>query len=93
MLGTRDRYTFTAEADITVDIVLSDETGQFDTVLRVYDADGNVISENDDADNTTYNSAIVGLEVLEGETIVIEVASYEDLTTGPYQLAVTEAAK
>ena len=93
VLGTRDRYTFTAEADITVDIVLSDETGQFDTVLRVYDADGNVISENDDADNTTYNSAIVGLEVLEGETIVIEVASYEDLTTGPYQLAVTEAAK
>jgi C-terminal processing protease CtpA/Prc len=88
--ATRDRYTYTAEEDITLDLVLSDETGQFDTVLRVYDANGNVISENDDADNTTYNSAIIGLEVLEGETIVIEVATYEDSASGAYLLAVTE---
>ena len=91
--ATRDRYTFTAEEDVIIDIVLSDETGQFDTVLRVYAADDTVIGENDDADNTTFNSAIIGLEVLEGETIVIEVATYEDSASGAYQLAVTEAAK
>jgi C-terminal processing protease CtpA/Prc len=90
-VGARNRYTFTAEEDVTVDIVVGDETGEFDTVLRVYDEDGNIVQENDDADNTTYNSAIIGLDVSAGATIVIEVGTYQDSANGTYQLAITES--
>ncbi len=89
--NTRQRYIFTAEEDVTVNVILSDETGSFDTVLRVYDEDGNIVAENDDASGDTFNSAVEGLDVSAGSTIVIEVATFEDSGEGTYDLTVVEA--
>lgn len=89
--GTRDRYTFTAEDDITIDVVLNSESGDLDTLLRVYDENGSAIAENDDSAGDTTNSAITGLTVSAGSTIVIEVASYNDTGEGDYTLAVSQS--
>lgn len=91
--NARARYSFTAEEDTVVDISLTDEEGALDTVLRVYGADEEVIAENDDAEpGVVINSTVAGLEVAEGETIIIEVATYDDASAGAYTLTVNEAA-
>lgn len=88
--GERIAYTLTAEAAVTLDISLSDAEGALDTYLRIYDADGNLITENDDLElGVQINSAVSGLEVAEGETIVIEVGTFGDALAGSYLLEVT----
>ena len=66
--GGRVQYTLTAAPGETVAIALGDEAGALDTYLRVYDADGNLVAENDDiVPGEQINSALEGLVVPDGE--------------------------
>ena len=91
-VGERAFYTLTPEADATINIALGDETGTFDTVLRLYDAAGEVLAENDDSSaGNTYNSLLEAVEVVAGETYYVEVATYDDSGEGAYNLTIEEA--
>jgi hypothetical protein len=91
--GERVQYVLTVEADAVLNISLGDADGALDSYLRVYDAEtGELIAENDDIElGVTINSAVEGLEVTEGQTLVIEVGTYEDSAEGPYTLEVSAA--
>jgi len=72
---------------------LGDEEGTFDTVVRVYDGNGELIAENDDSPvGGTVNSLIEGLEVAAGDSVFIEVGSYDDAGEGAYTLTITDGA-
>jgi C-terminal processing protease CtpA/Prc len=87
--GTRVSYTLEVEEDATLNITLGDETGEFDTVLRIYDEDGLTVAENDDSPaGDTYNSLVEGLEVEAGDVLIIEVATFDDAFDGEYTLTV-----
>ncbi len=91
-VGERLQFTLTAEADVTVNISVSDPDGEFDSYLRVYDADANLIVENDDIDlGVEINSAIEGLELAAGDVVVIEVGTYDDSSSGAFTLTVAAA--
>jgi C-terminal processing protease CtpA/Prc len=90
-VGERVQYILTLEEDTTVDIVLGDESGQFDTYLRLYDTEGNLLAENDDAvPGEVFNSALTELEIPAGFTIIIEVGTFDDAGEGEYTLSVSE---
>ena len=92
-LGERVFYTFVAETDTTLTIALGDEEGTFDTVVRVYDGNEELIAENDDSPvGGTVNSLIEGLEVAAGDSVFIEVGSYDDAGEGAYTLTITDGA-
>ena len=92
-VGERVQFTFTAEADGAVNISVGDPDGAFDSYLRVYDADGNLLVENDDIElGVQINSAIEGLELAAGDVIVIEVGTYDDSSAGAFTLTVEAAA-
>lgn len=85
-------YTFTADADVELTIDLADASGTIDPYLRVYNAQGELIAENDDSPNATnYDSQISGLAVAAGEMIYIEVGTYADDYEGEYTLSVVAA--
>jgi hypothetical protein len=68
---------------------LGDESGNFDTYLRIYDEDGNLIAENDDAESgDTLNSAIEELEIPEDLVLIVEVGTYNDNDEGEYTLRI-----
>ncbi|MBL8148284.1 MAG: peptidase S41 [Anaerolineae bacterium] len=91
-VGERMQFTLTAEAAETVTITVSDPDGAFDSYLRVYDADGNLLAENDDIElGVQINSAIEGLELAAGDVIVIEVGTYDDSSAGAFTLTVEAA--
>ncbi len=80
--GDRDVFSVEVSGTSSVSIQLN---GALDTYLRVYDANGNLIAENDDADDTL-NSA---LDVtLEAGTYYISAGSYADSETGDYSVSV-----
>lgn len=88
-VGERVGYTLNVEADAVVTISLGDPTGQFDTYLRVYDAEGNLIAENDDSvPGSVYNSLVEGLELTGGSLVYVEVGTYADSSAGEYTLSV-----
>ena len=91
--GERIHYTWTVPAEGGIfDIVLGDESGQLDTVLNVYFADdlSAPAVSNDDADDTTFNSALTELEVPGGLELIIEVAGYADAEAGAFTLSIAE---
>ncbi len=91
-VGERAFYTLTPEADATINIALGDESGTFDTVVRLYDAAGEVLAENDDSSaGNTYNSLLEAVEVVAGETYYVEVATYGDAGEGAYDLSIEAA--
>ena len=54
---------------------MTDETGQLDTIMSLYDESGaQLLAENDDIDETTLNSGFTELEVGDQDiTILIEI--------------------
>lgn len=62
-------YTFDAEAGDAVTITMEASSGDLDTYLRLEDAQGNIIAQNDDDDlgelNNFYDSAIRGVTIPE----------------------------
>jgi hypothetical protein len=89
----RVRYTLTFETDGIVDFLLTDEDESLDTYLRIYDTADNLLIENDDAAEgaTAPNSALLGIEVPGDFTVIVEVGTYEDASSGSYTLAVLDA--
>jgi C-terminal processing protease CtpA/Prc len=79
-----------SEGDV-IDITLTDASGELDTVLRIYDLEGNLLLEQDDAENGGPNAEIVDLEIPADLTLLVEVASAGDMLEGAYTLAVAQA--
>jgi C-terminal processing protease CtpA/Prc len=92
--GERVQYVLEIPEALTLDFVLGDESGELDTVLRLY-VQGNpqVAAENDDElDADTVNSALRAIEVPAGLTLIVEVAGFNDNESGPYTLSITESS-
>ncbi len=87
----RVRYTLTIEQESALDFVLTDDTGQLDTYLRIYDTNGNLLIENDDAEAGANppNSALTGIGAPGGLTVIVEVGTASDNQAGSYTLQVT----
>lgn len=91
--GERVRYTLIADDDTTVNITVGDADGTLDTYLRVYDADENLLAENDDIElGVQINSVIEGLQVAAGTPVIIEVGTYGDGSAGSFTLTVLDAS-
>ena len=87
-------FSYTATADITLDIDTCDTSTTFDTVLAVFDACGGTqLDCDDDACVTPSLASIVeGISVSSGSTIYIRVARFSATATagGPGLLTLTE---
>ena len=89
----RIRYTLTADQDVSVNITLGDDAGALDTYLRIYDADENLLAENDDIElGVQINSVIEAFSLSAGETVIVEVGTYDDGSSGTYTLTVTDTS-
>jgi hypothetical protein len=87
--NSRVQYTLELAEGDNVSIFLTDETGQFDTYLRLYDADGNLLAENDDIEpGVTVNSSLEELIAPEDMSLIVEVATFEDSGEGAYTLEI-----
>ncbi|MBW4437898.1 MAG: SH3 domain-containing protein [Pleurocapsa minor GSE-CHR-MK-17-07R] len=89
--GERRQYILTADSDMTVNIAITDPTGDFDSFLRVYNDRGDLIDQNDDIERGQLNSLLEGFELAAGATIIIEVGAYEDASAGSFTLSVLPA--
>jgi C-terminal processing protease CtpA/Prc len=85
--GERVAYTLELPAGETINIHL---TGDMDTFLRVYDAEGNELESNDDFGDGT-NSGVEGLTFDTDMTLTIEAATFGDSESGEYTLTVEPA--
>ncbi len=81
--GDRDAFSFKITDSGETTISLSGTSNNLDTYLRVYDADGNQIAENDDA-NGTFDSSLT-LQ-LDAGTYFLTSAAYSDDGTGTYDV-------
>ncbi|MEM7533072.1 MAG: S41 family peptidase [Chloroflexota bacterium] len=93
--NTRIRYTLPISSATTVSIYAeSSATDALDTVLRLYDDNLVLIAENDDAiGSASANAAIEAWtpdDSSTSDTVVIEIASYEDIGAGDYTLQVVQ---
>jgi hypothetical protein len=57
-VGDQDYFTFTGKKNTTYEVFTTDLTGGLDTLLRIYDPDGDKIAENDDRDATSGASLV-----------------------------------
>ena len=88
-MGDRDMFTFEVDALSNVAIALKSPDAEVDTYLRLYDASGNLLSENDDFGGG-YNSNL-NLELQAG-TYAFSAAGYADGETGNYTAIVNVEA-
>jgi hypothetical protein len=81
------RYVATTTGPIEINLnAIRGDANNLDTILTVYDADGDFIADNDDADAASYDSRVI-LDVVQGRTYFIRAQGFED-TEGLYQLSV-----
>ncbi|MEL6897469.1 MAG: trypsin-like serine protease [Planctomycetota bacterium] len=83
--GDRDAFAFSVDADGETTIALGGQNAVVDTVLRIYDADGQLIGENDDIDGGLDSRVILDLDA--GLYYAV-AATYNDSETGAYNLTV-----
>ncbi len=83
------QWILEGQAGQTLDITLQSVDGSTDTVLRVLGPQGDVLAENDDADNTDLgtDSQLMGVTLPENGTYIIEAARFDG--SGPYQLRIS----
>ncbi len=89
--GERVRYTLQATTGDILTLTLFGEAssgGELDTVLNLYDLDGNLLLSNDDFDENTLSSGFEQVEIPYDLTLIIEVATYNDNGSGSYTLVV-----
>jgi subtilisin-like proprotein convertase family protein len=73
----------------TIVVINANKTsGNLDTYLTLIDPNGDIVAENDDRGDGTYNSEIT-YEVADSGTHVIVVERYDSSTDGDYELIVT----
>lgn len=87
----RARYRFVAASGDVITVSLTDPTEELDTILRIYDSAGNLLAENDDADQETVNSKVEDLEITADMSLIIEAATYEDALSGMFTIEVEMA--
>ena len=94
-MGQRTRFTLTLDTPAVLDVVQSGEEGA-DAFLRMYDAAGNLLRENDElstddnADNV-WDAGWKGLS-LDAGTYLVEAATFADTGTGLFTLSVSAAS-
>lgn len=89
--GERVAYTLeVAEGDV-IDITATDESGELDTVIRLYSTDGELLLEQDDSADGGPNAELVDLEIPVDLTLVLEIATAGDALDGAYTLSVVES--
>jgi hypothetical protein len=89
-VAERVRYVLTADADATLTIAVEGVDGDLDTYLRVYDGEETLLAENDDVVlGEQINSTIEGVEVVEGDVLIIEVGTYDDASEGTFVVSVS----
>jgi len=86
-VNTRVQYTLETFTGDSFGVVFGDESGQFDTYLRIYDAEGTLLPE------TTMRLRVRSIRPsmilsVPRMTLVIEVATYEDTGEGANSLQV-----
>lgn len=86
--GNRASYELTLADGETVNIFLNGVDG-LDTYLRVYDAEGTLIAENDDLNGVS--SGLEGFSVDGGGVVTVEVGTFGDESAGDYELVIEEA--
>ena len=91
--GERVRYTVDAKEGDVINIYLEGQTavgGELNTLLNVYDTDGNLLLSNDDLNNNTKSSGFEQLEIPFDLTLVLEVSTPGDLGSGSYTLRIEQ---
>jgi hypothetical protein len=91
--GERVRYPLTLEADASLNITLSAAPDSpFDAYLSVYNADGVLLSANDEAsyEDEGLDAGVTGLQLPAGN-YTVEVGAFYDRTVGGYSLLVESA--
>jgi hypothetical protein len=95
-IGQRSKYTLTLNEDAALDLALRSPVDSglsgLDPYLRVYDAEGELVAENDEEDFTddALDATLTALELPAGE-YVIEAGSYNDSSAGEYTLTIEAA--
>lgn len=90
-VGQRHAFTLTLDAQTTLDVLLVGvNLATSDAYLRIYDADGVLVVENDELDFADMGrDAGLTAIVLDAGTYTIEAASWRDVYAGDYTLVVT----
>lgn len=84
--GDRDAFRLSMPTDGAAVIRLAETDHFLDPRLLLYDASGELVAENDDADDFSVNSRL-NVELAAGEYYVV-AASWEDVVEGAYELNV-----
>jgi serralysin len=84
------RLDLTEQTAVQIDLDGAGLTPGLDTVLRLYDGDGNLIAFNDDVDFFGGDTSARVFELLDAGTYYISAGSYADSLTGSYQITVAE---
>lgn len=90
--GTRYSYSLELDANSPININLN-APDDLDTYLRVYDADGELLAENDDISNQNHNSRIEDFVLDEAATVTIVVGTFGDGSEGEYELVIQTASE
>ncbi len=88
-IGDRDAFTFVIDEAGQVTIDLRESASGVDTYLRLYNAEGIMVSENDDSGGA-YNSQIV--QQLDVGTWYLTAGARNDTGTGAYELTIQHRA-
>ena len=84
------RLDLTEQTAVQIDLDGAGLTPFLDTVLRLYDADGNLVAFNDDVNFFGGDTSSRVFELLDAGTYYISAGSFADSQTGSYQITVTE---
>lgn len=88
------RYTFTANAGDVINVQMRQTTGDLDTLVRILDADGERIAENDDdTQSDTFDSFLRDYTIpADGEYTIIATRYEGGTSFGNYELIFTREA-
>lgn len=89
--GLREQYKLVLDKPVVLDIMLKGDASNSatDAYLRIFDAQGNVLAQNDDFDHAVSRDAgVKGLKLDKG-TYIIQAGTYFDTFLGDYILSVT----
>ena len=82
-----DRVAYSFQGNAGQDVVITLDSSQFDTYLYLYDSNGRLVAENDDADGT--NSRL-SLRLPTSGTYQVQVRGFSEAAAGHYALLVRE---
>ncbi|MDQ7025330.1 MAG: clostripain-related cysteine peptidase [Anaerolineae bacterium] len=83
-VGESDRWTFTTDSALNVDIVV---TATFDSTVALLNTNGTQLSFNDDYDGVVSDSRLLDINLPSAGTYTIVVASFNDSRSGAYTLS------